>query len=187
MTYDWEQDAKASYDLAIAEKRKAGVLSGEFKPRNKAECLELAKHFVTLQDKEGLSSSTIALRFHITRNAVCGMVHRARIKLGMRRPPPSHFRPSPSRRETPSLASLDGSIAAPRPRKPRKPKAIPEPPKALGGAFHILDLNDRQCRFATSSSGDHHLFCGAPVQGFSSWCAAHALRVFQPLAKRPPP
>ncbi len=35
--YDWALDAYRSWQLAIAEKRKAGLLSGQFQPRNDDE------------------------------------------------------------------------------------------------------------------------------------------------------
>ncbi len=227
--YDWREDALKSWQLAIAEKRRQGLIEGRFQPRNDEEReminatkeehspaatapsesiqpsgapgrpveagpiksmtpperLDLAKSFVTMQNEEGLTASQIAIRFHLTRNQVCGMVHRARILLGMRRPTQSYLpRSHHKRRETPSLASLDGAKPAPRPRKPKLPKAVPEPPKAIGGAFHILDLGARQCRFPTASKGDEHLFCGAFTARAESWCPEHRARVFQPLAPR---
>ncbi len=151
-----------------------------------AERFELAKSFVTMQDQDGLSSSIIAIRYHLTRNTVCGMIHRAHIKLGMRRP--TARKPSVTlrkARQDPSIAPLVASIRPARHYKPKQPKAVPEAPKPIGGAFHIAELGEGQCRFPTKSTSVTHFFCGAPTAIGKSWCPSHELRVYQPLATRP--
>ena len=49
------------------------------------------------------------------------------------------------------------------------------------GAFHILDLKDRQCRWPVTK-GDDHRFCGRTQTAGSSYCREHLKRSISPLS-----
>lgn len=198
MTYDWQTDAKKSWELAISEKRKAGLLSGKYQPRNDEERaivgVPASRHWAKWTDEnivllkqlatQGISASEIAVRFKVTRSAVLGKLHRLGIVKAM---PLNRKSPMPRQRpQTPGIAPLAAQSPAPVLRSPKPRKAIPEPPKPQRGPFHILDLGAGQCRFATGHRMGVHLFCGAECGTGSSWCPEHSARVFQPLTTKRP-
>lgn len=134
----------------------------------------------------GLSASHMAARLGgITRNAVCGKVHR----LGL-----------PGR---PRSGRLTGTPRMPRARRPYARKAAPAeraPPSyvelepepeliesaiPLGQRCSLLELNDSKCRWPIGDVGtSDFFFCGgSPVEGLP-YCRYHSRVAYQPAGAR---
>ena len=48
----------------------------------------------------------------------------------------------------------------------------------------MIDLKERQCRFAVDRDGGTHMFCGESTELGSSWCPAHRRLVYEVVPAR---
>ena len=135
---------------------------------------------------EGLSASQIANRLGgVTRNAVIGKVHR----LGL------SGRAKPSRPKTVSKSKPSVKRVASKPRAPRKPAPVIQPPappppveaKPLpnGEYATILTIRDHMCKWPIGDpAASDFRFCGRRVKESEPYCEAHCSVAYQPSRRR---
>lgn len=106
--------------------------------------------------QEGISSSIIADRLDVTRNAVIGHVRRCR-EAGM------------------NLRAGDPDY------KVMVFKKKPIKTQGKGGGVQLLSLKTNMCRFPVSTDKEgQHLFCGEPI-GHRAYCSKHAAISYVPI------
>jgi GcrA cell cycle regulator len=120
-------------------------------------------------DAQGYSTSLIAERFGVTRNAVIGKMHR----LGMSKPCAARRKPTVTR-------------ARPKPEKKpmfKLPQPVPVRPGPPGG-LDLLDLKADHCRYPINDAPPYR-FCAASV-AFAGcpWCVSHHAIVYTPVRDR---
>jgi GcrA cell cycle regulator len=155
----------------------------------------------------GLSAKTIGEKYGISRNAVIGKVHRARvagrdlrIDMSLAEQAALRAKARAARDHEMRLEAIKAGVpmviqaSLPKPQKPRtryavvpKPKVMqPPPPVALPTRSDrwvpLLETANGTCRFTT----DGEQFCNAPVSGGGSWCEEHFKRVFNQRPKDAP-
>lgn len=122
--------------------------------------------------KKGVSASRIAAKLPgRTRNAVVALAHRE----GYDTPMPTR---NPAGRKAQANRPLSVSPAASRP----LPPPLPPPPPLVASQMRSVPLEDllaSECRFPVGGTGPRHLFCGAPAEKDSAWCAHHRERVYR--------
>lgn len=147
---------------------------------------------------EGMTCSRIAMELGgVTRNAVISKVHRLRLpgriangfnpsrKVKVARVPRAQGKPAvpkmPKREGNAAFRELLKSLPA----EPVKP--VVDPPIPMAQRRTIETLEDHHCRWPIGDpqEADFH-FCGASKVAGLSYCAAHAVRVYQsPAVKQP--
>lgn len=50
--------------------------------------------------------------------------------------------------------------------------------------IRLMELQSGDCRYVVEGTGEHALFCAAPVHPGLSWCGHHNARVFKPVPAR---
>lgn len=128
---------------------------------------------------DGLSASQIAnVLGGVTRNAICGFVHRNKLPKRAVRPPVHVSREERARRQIERHDARIMMRPAPSFKAPRRLR--PSPGKFLG--VTLLDLTPKQCRYP-SGEDMPYLFCGQPQQYESSYCpSCHAIAYGRPAA-----
>lgn len=149
--------------------------------------------------KEGLPASQIAISLGVTRNAVIGVVHRAKdgTRLKGREVRPLPGRPKKNQPAKPRLVKqsrIPGILAGPKPKPhpgnivakkearafdPGKAQPVRTSPTAFEcRAVPLVQNNRRDCWWPVNDAaeGEQHLFCGNPAEPGSSYCRAHFLR-----------
>jgi GcrA cell cycle regulator len=122
------------------------------------EAVEILRQMWTV---EGRPASAIAALFGITRNAVLGKVHRARMAYLHR--PKTKPKAKQTRRHHPMVfAKVVGpELAELEPETPVEP-------------VRLMDLQAHHCRWPVAGTGEHTLFCGATaLSKRHSWCEKH--------------
>ncbi len=142
---------------------------------NQTQWAEEVTAFVRERKLAGDAASEIASganeRFGttLTRNAVCGKLHRLKITK-----PPKPPKPKAAPKREPQQRArhpLNPRFNEPRVIVKRAPPAAPEPGST---GLTILDLRSiDQCRYITSGEGRAALYCGSMVREGSPWCQLH--------------
>jgi GcrA cell cycle regulator len=155
----------------------------------------------------GLSAKTIGEKYGISRNAVIGKVHRARvagrdlrIDMNLAEKAAQRAKAAHAAEHERRLKAIEAGVpmviqrTLPKPKKPRtryaavpKPKLVMAPPPVALPTrsdrwVPLLETAHGTCRFTT----DGEQFCNAPAKGSTSWCEEHFARVFNPRAKDAP-
>lgn len=126
------------------------------------------------------SATDLALKYHCSRHAIIGLVHRERLKAGhkpnARRP--VQVKPNPTRQPGARRATRVSPVGAPIAAKPmRQEPALP--PDVL--RLPLGDLKAGQCRFPVTphdAAPHEHLFCGAQTD--AAYCGWHDRIAHQP-------
>lgn len=141
---------------------------------------ERAEQLEKLWDAQ-LSAGEIAKIMGVTRNTICGKIHR----MGLKRP----FKKKTARKAKKVARPSDSALV----KKPRRPVVKPEPyvvqpPAAVEPRnIDLIDLRSNDCRFPYGGdNGEPITFCGHPKAPGTSWCAAHFKIVFAPRPLRQP-
>jgi len=155
--------------------------------------LELLERAKELWQANKLSATLIARELDdaVSRNAVIGQANRKGWGVrGLKRPAKSAPRVCKPRqpRTTPRPAAVRKPYAFPFKSSPKakkmiqtiSPVAVPEP---VSKRLSILDLHDRHCRWM-EGEGFTATYCGNEVEGNTSWCLHHLIRVDRRLAER---
>lgn len=137
-----------------------------------------------------ISAAKIAAHFNgVTRNAIIGLYNRHRDKLAdcpLQLPPKNKAclwherRKAQGRTERAAkkkvVVRLFDSEPLPKPKAP--------PPEARN--VPLLDLQARECRFATNDAdkGEQHLFCGCSTEWNESYCSYHMEITWRPFRPR---
>lgn len=117
---------------------------------------------------EGCSAREIADALGVSRNSVCGMIHRERWSL-----PQSHKNGPHRKRANVPRPPAVRHPGRTRPLHNGPPVMLVEPvafpPLERTEPVHLLDLEPHHCRWP----GEHMYSCGAPRLSESSYCAHH--------------
>lgn len=129
--------------------------------------------YVMARRADGWSMSEIGRALKISRNAVCGAVHRHMIRMGVRVPVP---RKSSDRRRKVRLVPKVAALAIAEPVEEAQP--IVPPPRFVmvpdGTACSIVEVTG--CRWPVGEDATvpgRYLFCNAAQVDGSAWCAEH--------------
>ena len=122
----------------------------------------------------GMSAQAIAGEIGVTRNAVCGKLHRAMVRAGhiVKRQKPRKWMPKTTFAPQARQPSMPVPVKLP----PLRPSPMPVPIVYTGDAVYIRDLADDGCRFAVSPHNvgpREHLFCNQEQRENSKYCPPH--------------
>lgn len=142
-----------------------------------------AVEYLTAERAKGTPASVIAKHLKLSKGAVCGKADR----LGLSAPNNPDKKP---RRESRRVERQKRSAEWSRRDRPMaqlyRGYAPSIDPIVDGDAppsrnLTLIELGDHDCRYGTSEDEqDRHLFCGAPQQGESSYCAHHHAMCYRP-------
>lgn len=138
----------------------------------------LAERIIELWNR-GLTSNQIGRKLEITRNAVIGVVSRARSK-GVyieSRPPRRPPKPVSSAPKEKKIVVARRFIPKETVMPIRVEPLIDRDPKCFS------DLNRNECRFAVNNAerGEKHMFCSAPTKPGEWLCEHHRRIVYVPI------
>jgi GcrA cell cycle regulator len=138
--------------------------------QNIAWACELIDRLKTLWQENRLTTSQMAGRLGISKNALIGKAHR----LGLATHKAKSAKPI-ARKPIPKAKKLP-------PVMPILDEPAPSEPEFVG--VGLLELEAWSCRYP---QGDHvpYRFCGAPKRDGSSYCPHHHRVAYQPLSRRP--
>lgn len=130
---------------------------------------------------KGLTYKQIGDELGVSRNAISGRVMRMRIRGELDvylKPVTSRAEPEhPLERMVVAKERLTLKVT-------RQRCSVPAP-KGVGGV-HLLDLNERDCRFPIAQTDAGHFFCGEPRRDAKTrYCLNHHNIVWVKLSKRP--
>jgi hypothetical protein len=142
--------------------------------------------------RAGWSRRNIAAAFHVSRNAVCGLIFRDKQLRATARPKekrspmakqPPKPKPPPSRTIPPLdvKPARNSGLNFGTHKLPGEAKSKPLPPPSARAALApdmrrvpLVDLNANECRWPVAEDAEgRHLFCGAGTQPEKSWCPYH--------------
>lgn len=139
----------------------------------------VAGRVVELWNQGTMTASEIAAQLGTTKNAVIGIVNRARAKGLITRP--FDVTKANNAKQVEQTAPIRITIKKPT-KSPTPLSAQEQPsltwkvtpmPKAKTGKY-LWDLNDRDCRFPTSRTANHHIFCGEAIRDSRTrYCEHH--------------
>ena len=132
--------------------------------------------------RQGASAIAIAGHFPATtRNSIIGLVHRSKTLLAV------GFASAPKKppkviMHKPLIKPPCYVVAKPKDEPKRKPKPVVLPEMVAPCHIPMLAIGFCQCRFPLweGDGGPDWLMCGAATKFERSYCAGHAVRVFQP-------
>jgi len=139
---------------------------------------------------DGLSHGTIAKAFGLSRNAICGKIHR----LGLKRNGANHVvkvnlplgRPLDQPRRPPGPRPKVAIRFTPPTKRTEAIVDIADENVPLAQRKTLMQLTNGSCRWPLGE-GPAMTFCGAPgcdVDKGQSYCPGHALRAYQPARPR---
>jgi GcrA cell cycle regulator len=145
----------------------------------------------------GMTCSQIAAEIGVSRNAVIGKIHR--LGLGPGRPAAALGRVCPPRTQRPRVPSQRQMLRVIRAEAPQTGGAVngeaPIGDAIVGDATpgtgtqncSLLELGHGKCRWPVSErsgSAADFVFCGNPIAGGFSYCAAHARMAYRTPERR---
>lgn len=130
---------------------------------------------------QGYTYKQIGDRVGVSRNAISGRIMRMRLRGELDK----NLNPICARAESPTRT--ERMVVAKEPHTLRVPRAvcsIPAPKDVKG--VHLLDLNERDCRFPVAQTERGYYFCAEPRRDTKTrYCAEHHNIVWVKVAKRP--
>lgn len=140
----------------------------------KASQLEIGKAYLALQ-QEGRSTAAIAEAYGVSRNAVCGLLWRTKIALGLVIPKPRSKKPPSPPKEARAKPAKPRVLDRPPPPKKRMVRELRVAP--IGTPAPIYELASQGCRFPVTpndTAATEHLFCNQRRDFHPSYCNKHA-------------
>lgn len=140
----------------------------------------VADRVIELWNAEKMTATEIGIYLGITKNAVVGIVNRARPKGLITRPIDQDKvrNTKPAEKPAPKTEKIKKVFQKPStPALAREPSSItwkvtPMPKPIVGK--HLIDLNERDCRFPIDRLEGQHIFCGEPARDYTTrYCAHH--------------
>ena len=141
--------------------------------RTQVARIERERVIVEVWNAGGLTMLEIAMRFESSRNAIGGLLHRAR-KRGIEVREVVLSRPPSRRSKRPVVEPETGTVEVSPVVGPAPEPLIVEPVEPVGtGHPTILTVRAHQCRWAVDRVREEWLFCGEPTRVGKSFCPAH--------------